>query len=78
MIVCFVDRESSGSICGYFLLDLKKKFSEAHDVMKANEEARKATEDEVHKLSLACDYAVAAQVQMETSLRERGAELRGL
>jgi hypothetical protein len=46
--------------------------------MKADEEARKAAEDEVRKLSLACDYAVAAQIQMETSLRERGAELREL
>jgi hypothetical protein len=39
------------------LSDLQKKFSEAHDIVEAVEEAQKATEDEVRKLSLACDDA---------------------
>jgi hypothetical protein len=59
-------------------LDLQQKFSEAHYAMKAVEEAMKGAEDEVRKFSLACDSIVAAQVQMETSLGEHGAELQEL
>ncbi|XP_020398201.1 uncharacterized protein [Zea mays] len=42
--------------------DLQKKFSEALDAMKAIQEVPKAAEDEVRKLSIACDGAIATQI----------------
>jgi fructose/tagatose bisphosphate aldolase len=46
--------------------------------MKAAKEAKKAVEDEVRKLSIASDNAIAMQVQVKTSLKECSAELQEL
>lgn len=46
--------------------------------MKAAKEAKKAVEDEVRKLLIACDDAIAMQVQAKTSLKKRSAELQEL
>lgn len=46
--------------------------------MKADEEAKKAAEDEVCNLSIAFYDAITMQVQAQTSLKERSAELQKL
>jgi hypothetical protein len=46
--------------------------------MKADEEAKKAAEDEVCNLSIAFDDAITMQVQAQTSLKEHSAELQKL
>lgn len=58
--------------------DLQKKFSKAHDAMKPVVEAKKAADAEAHKISIACDDAIATQVQVQTSLKEHGVELQEL
>lgn len=52
------------------------EFSEVHDAMKATDKAWKAPEDEVRKLSIACDGAIVARVQVQASLQERSAKLQ--
>jgi hypothetical protein len=46
--------------------------------MKADEEAKKAAEDEVCNLSIAFYDAITMQVQAQTSLKERSAEVQKL
>lgn len=50
----------------------------AWDTMKVSQEVRETTEAEARKISLAYDGAIAAQIQAETSVKERSTELQGL
>jgi hypothetical protein len=57
---------------------LQKDFYVAWDTMKVSQEVRETTEAEARKISLAYDGAIAAQIQAETSVKERSTELQGL